>query len=234
MGSVIDIAASVLTQATQRVESAAQNISNLTTPGYRRLVSFSSVLGPDRTADRPDTQVDFTPGRQVTTGNPFDLAIEGDGFFVVAGASGDLYTRDGQFRLDANGRLVNAQGFALQAEGGGDLVIRSDKPVKILDDGTVLEDGQPTGKVSVVSLTEPGAAAYVAGGMLTAPAASAVSVDTVRIRQGAYETSNVSMGDEMIQIMGALRQAKSAQRLVTTYDDLIARVLETFGQAGAA
>jgi flagellar basal body rod protein FlgG len=98
----------------------------------------------------------------------------------------------------------------------------------------VLENGQPTSKIAVVSLQDPSVAAYVEGGVLSAPSAAVTQVDAPDIRQGAYETSNVSSGSEMVSIMAALRQAEAGQRLVGAYDDVMGRVLETFGQSGGS
>ena len=178
--------------------------------------------------------LDLSPGKQVKTGNPYDLAILGDGFFTVSSPGGVFYTRAGQFRADGDGRLVNAQGFALQAQGGGDLTIRANKSFKILEDGTVLEDGQPTAKLAVVTLNDPQSATYVEGGVLSVPQSAVTNLDAPVIHQGAYEASNVSNGDEMVSIMQALRQAEAGQKLVNVYDDLMGRVLDSFGQAGAS
>jgi flagellar basal-body rod protein FlgG len=234
MGSFIEAAAAVLSRAEQRVEVSAQNIANMATPGYRRMTSFAQALAAGADATDVAYSIDMTAGKLVTTNNPFDLAISGDGLFVVRSANGVFYTRAGQFQRDGDGRLVNTQGFALQSEDGGDLTLQPGSTVKVQSDGTVLEDGQPTGKIAVASLNNPLAATYAEGGVLSAPSAAVTSVEAPDIRQGAYETSNVSSGDEMVTIMAALRQAESGQKLVGVWDDLMGRILETFGQGSGA
>jgi flagellar basal-body rod protein FlgG len=234
MGNFIDIASSVLSQATQRVELSAQNIANITTPGFKRHLSFASLVTASGRDGASPSSLDFSPGKIVNTGNPLDLAIMGKGFFTVASSNGVFYTRAGQFQRDGDGRLVNAQGFALQADDGGDLTIKTDKAFQILADGTVVEDGQPTAKIAVVSLNDPQSARYVDGGVLSVGTSGTSSLETPVIRQGAYEASNVSDGDEMVSIMAALRQAEAGQKLVNVYDDMMGRVLETFGQGSAS
>jgi len=174
---------------------------------------------------------DFSSGKIVETGNPFDLAVLGEGFFVVRnGAQQVLYTRQGQFSRASDGRLVTATGLVLQAEGGGDLVL-SGETMTVGADGAVLEAGQPIGRVALAML--PADAERAEGGAFAAAAAEgdAASVEAPALRQGAYEASNVSTADEMVAMMAALRRAESGQRLMTLYDDLMGRVLTTFGQS---
>jgi flagellar basal body rod protein FlgG len=161
-----------------------------------------------------------------------DLAILGNGFFVVSSGNALFYTRAGQFQRDGDGRLVTAQGLALQAKGGGDLVLGTDKAWKVLEDGTVVEDGQSTARLAVVTLEDPKAIAYADNGALSAPSSSVASLDAPVIRQGAYEASNVSGASEMVAIMLALRQAETGQKLVSVYDDLMGRVIENLSTAG--
>jgi flagellar basal-body rod protein FlgG len=232
VGNFIDIAASVLSQSERRVEIAGQNIANLTTPGYKRRVSFAAFLPPDGSGLDPLTTgvtPDLAAGKLSETGNPYDLAIAGGGFFTINVAGQSLYTRQGQFQRDADGRLVTAQGFAVQAEGGGDIRLKS-ADFKVLDDGSVVEDGEPVAKLAIVDFANPQNAAYAEGGLLSMPDADVKPAETSRLRQGMLEASNVSMGDEMISMMEALRRAESGQRLAGVYDDLMGRVLNAFAQ----
>jgi flagellar basal body rod protein FlgG len=158
----------------------------------------------------------------------------GRGFFVVHSENGAFYTRAGQFQLSADGKLVNAQGFALQGQNGGDLTLASGKPFQVADDGTVIQEGQPVDKLAVVSINDNRAAVYAEGGVLSAPASAVTAQDTATIRQGAYEASNVSTGDEMVSIMLALRQAETGQKLVNVYDEMMGRVLDGMSQGGAS
>ena len=234
MGDVIDLASSVLAQAAQRLDVAGQNISNATVNGYKRVISFSSTLSASKTDNIGSTyRLDLTPGKEVQTGNSYDLSIEGDGFFIVASPHGLYYTRAGQFQRDGDGRLLTSAGLALQSDSGGDLTLSKDK-VQVQLDGTVLEDGQPTGKIAIAAITDPSSAQYVGGGVISAPESAVGSVDAPSIRQGSYEASNVSSSTEMVSMMLALRQAEAGQKLVNVYDEMMGRVIDSFSQAGGS
>jgi len=229
MGGFVDVASVILARTERRVEVSAQNLSNITTPGYKRRVSFASILANGATTTDQSVSTDFSAGKPINTSNPFDLAIVGDGFFCVRSPEGLLYTRQGQFRRDGDGRVVTAQGYALQAQSGGDLTLQG-AAMQVLADGTVLEDGEARARLAIVDVKDRQSMAYADGGMFKVADAAVAPMDAPTVRQGMLEASNVSTGDEMVSIMEALRQAESGQRLVTLYDDLMGRALTVFGQ----
>ena len=226
-----EIAAQILSRAEQRAEAAAQNIANASTPGYRRRVSFSELVNPATagSVDPIGLAADFTHGQLSETGNPTDLAIAGEGFFMVRGDDAILYTRQGQFRRDADGRLVTAQGLALQSLDGGDVLV-GDGAFEVSADGVVTREGEPLARIGLVDFDDRRLLQAGDGGAFASGAAEPRPVDAPMIRQGMLETSNVNMGDEMVAMMEAVRRAETGQRLVTTYDDLIGRALNLFGQ----
>lgn len=231
MGTFVDIAASVLSQSERRVEIAGQNIANMATSGYKRRVAFAGLLGGSAAA-AADTVPDLSPAKLTMTGRPLDLAIAGAGFFAVNANGRTLYTRQGEFQRDADGRLVTGQGFPVQAVGGGDIVLKSGD-VKVLEDGAVLDAGEAVAKLALVDIRDPQSAAYGEAGLFSVLQDGAEPLDTVAVRQGALETSNVSLGDEMVSMMEALRRAETGQKLVGVYDDLMGRVLTAFGQGSS-
>jgi flagellar basal-body rod protein FlgF len=230
MANFVDMAAAVLSQAERGVEVSAQNLANAATPGYKSRVSFENLVGLQLDSAPEATSFDFSPGKPINTKDPNDLAILGQGFFTVRGDGGVLYTRQGQFERTADGRLVTSQGLALQVQGGGDLVL-DNGPFQVTSDGAVIQDGKPVGKLAIADVTDARKPASTEGGMFSAPGGDVVQVDSVSIRQGAIEASNVSTGDQMITIMQALRRAEAGQRVVNVYDDLMGRALQVFGQA---
>jgi flagellar basal-body rod protein FlgF len=230
MGDLIDSAAAILSQSARRVEISAQNIANIATPGYKRMVSFQALLTADGAQSVNNTVSDFSAGKPVNTGNPLDLALQSGGFFAVRGESGLLYTRQGQFHRDAEGRLLTPQGYILQAEGGGDLSLKSDA-FQVRSDGTVVEDGQPTSKIAIVAIAQDPSATAASGTMFSASAGQVSELGDPSVRQGVLESSNVTLGEEMTPVMQALRQAEVGQRFVNLYDDLMGRVVGLFGQA---
>lgn len=212
---------------------SAQNVANMTTPGYKKRVSFASMYTPvEKSSNRDDmtiTTVDLSDGKLIDTNNPTDLALSGSGFFVVRSGERLLYTRQGEFQRDGAGHLVTDKGFALQAEDGGDLTLHAEQ-FQVTADGVVLEAGEPVARLAVVDFKDPRQIAYADGGMFSADAAAATLAGHPAVHQQMLESSNVSNGDEMVAIMEALRRAETAQRLVTVYDDLMGRALSVFGQ----
>jgi flagellar basal-body rod protein FlgF len=231
---ITEIAAQIFARAEQRAEVAAQNITNASTPGYRRRICFSELMAasgasgaaPGRQHDA--VAADFTAGQLQQTGGATDLAIAGEGFFVVRSDDATLYTRQGQFRCDDGGRLVTAQGLALQNMDGGDIVV-GEAPFQVAADGAVTRNGEPLARIAVVDFDDRHALIPSEGGF-AAGAAEPRPVPGAVVRQGMLEGSNVNTGDEMVAMMEAVRRAETGQRLVTTYDDLMGRALNLFGQ----
>jgi flagellar basal-body rod protein FlgG len=228
-----EIASVALSRAQQRVETAAQNIANMTTPGYKAKRRFfdlidaqmPALIGDRRAADSVDTSV----GQLRNTGNPFDIALAGPGYFVVRSDAGTFYARNGKFHRDGEGRFVNDDGLVLQAE-GGDLATNSATP-SILSDGTVMDGGQPVARLSVVDFASTETLQPVGSELFAATDDAAAAATDTGVVQGAVETSNVAIADEMIGLMAALRGAESSQKVVQVYDDMLGRILTAFGQA---
>jgi flagellar basal body rod protein FlgG len=175
----------------------------------------------------PAVLIDHSSAKLQVTGVPLDLAIEGDGFFVLQSEADKLLTRDGRFRRDADGRVVNKDGLPVLVD-GSDLVLKSEN-VTVLADGMILDGGEPAGKLDVVAarnvldLREVGAY-FVSEDSNLEPAQAAA------LRQGMIETSNVSMTREVTSMMRSQRQAETGQQIIRLYDDLMARAITTFGQ----
>lgn len=227
--SLLESAAAILSGSDRQLEISAQNISNMTSPGYRSRQSFWALLG-DTGPVVPDVQslADFSIGKIDDTSNPYDLALGSNGFFVVSKGSETHYTRNGQFSRDAEGRLVTADGFALQGD-GGDLILRG-ATIKFLADGTVLDVGEPVGRVLVQDFVDKSGLVAVGDGGFAASAGGAVDVAQPDLHQGATETSNVSIAHETLAMMSALRTAETGQRLVQLYDGLMDQAIASFGR----
>jgi flagellar basal-body rod protein FlgG len=226
---IIEIGGMILSRAAERVDFAAQNMANLTTPGYKSRSSFSAMIAADSPASTASAgAIDFTNGALANTGNPLDMAIAGSGFFVVRGDDGVFYTRNGQFTRSEDGRLKTAEGMVLQSV-SGDLVLGEGDPA-VLADGTVTSQGEPVGRVAVVNFDDQSALRGAAGTLFTAPEASA-KPSSAQLRQGMLEGSNVSTAAEMISIMSSLRGAGAGQKVVQLYDDLMGRAITAFGQS---
>lgn len=202
-------------------------------PAYKRRIAFAELLEPARGAGEVPAKVgsaiDFSAGKLVQSGNPFDLAISGKGYFAIRQDDGLRYARAGRFTSNSEGRLVDASGGVLQKADGSDLIV-TDANFKIRSNGEVVQDGVGSGKVGLFTTTDAGPWVPVPGGFAP-PSAGVEAADDAEIVQGAYEASNVSTGDEMVAMMQAVRQAESGQRVMIVYDDIMGRVISTFGDS---
>jgi flagellar basal-body rod protein FlgF len=228
MSGLIEAASAILSASERKLEATANNVSNLSTPGFKRQVTFSELMPNQSDWPSNATRADLTQGKLNSTGNPLDIAITGPGFLQLRSAKQVFYSRQGQFRVEADGAVVTPQGLVLQQQGGGDLTL-DNAAVKVLEDGTVLDDGKPVAHIAVFASTDESGLQAVGGSLFKAPEMAMQESTSAGIRQGMLESSNVSLGDEMVTMMTAMREAEGGSRLVQTYDDLIERAVTTFG-----
>ncbi|RMG47386.1 MAG: flagellar basal-body rod protein FlgG [Acidobacteria bacterium] len=171
-------------------------------------------------------QGDFRP-----TDNPFDLVIEGDGFFRLTRPDGTaVYTRDGAFTTDENGNLVNALGYALDPP----LTIPQDaKGLTVGRDGTVSvrlsdETVSQIGNIELASFINPAGLQAIGGNMFVATVASGDEIIGTpgqdglgEIGQGFLETSNVSIVTELVDMISAQRAYELNSRSVRASDEML-------------
>ena len=231
MSGIIESAVSIMRQSSSRVEMSATNVANSSTSGFKRNLFVTRTGEATFETQLSDMRVDESAGKLIQTGQPLDVAITGTGYFQVRLGDQLLLTRQGDFSRSIDGLIINSQGAALQQSGGGDLALDSSS-VTISDNGTVLDGDTPVGRIAVV---RPGGGAVVKpidGAMFTVPAGAVEEVTSASVRQGVLEASNVSLGDEMISMMDGVRGAETGAHLVQLYDDLLGRVMTSFGQSG--
>ncbi len=232
MDITTSLAASRLLAQQRAMDITANNIANANTPGFRtERVLFSDWI--DRqpntakvpgggtvtyTQDRA-TYRESQAGSVTHTGNPFDLALSGDGFFTVNTKSGPRLTRDGRFGPLPDGTLADSNGNAVLDVNGKPLKIAStDTQVTISGDGSVSTINGPIGKIGVVQPTDQmklraeGATNFISDGP-TAPVASPGIV------QGAIEESNVQPVMEVTRMMNDLRQFQFVTQFVQAEGD---------------
>jgi len=221
----------------REMTAIANNVANLDTPGFRRQgVVFSEFVHATRDAssvsmaDAGARFADKRPGDARVTGGALDLALEGDGYFVLEGGDGPLLTRAGAFQRAADGTLVTPQGLPLLDDGEAPIVLPPDaERITVAPDGTVAADGLPLARVGVATapaeaLTRIGNTHFAVDGDL-APAAE------VRIRQGMIEESNVDPVTEIARMIEVSRAYEQARTLIDDEDERIREVIRTLGQA---
>lgn len=240
---MIELAENILSVSEQRLEIVSRNIANISTSGYKAQHSFheqmlhtaklqtsqSHANVPDLETSNEQNYLDMSSGRLIETGNMFDLAITRDGYFQVSNGDNEYLTRQGRFQRDEQGLLVTSQGLFLLDSSGREVIVGTGD-VDILDDGSVIEDGLPIGRIGIFVGADTPLAAKDSGTLFPV-ADSQLEVNAEpSLRQGAYESANVDVAAEMIEMMEALRQAETGSKLVQTYDTLIGQAISTFGR----
>ena len=160
------------------LEVIANNVANVGTSGFRRhQTNFESVYGSQLAFVRASSsRIDLSPGSRQATNNPLHAAIDGDGFFAVTRADGtELFTRRGDFRIDAGGQLVLPNGLPVQGEAGS-LVIPQGSRAELTRDGTLMTEAGPIGRLRQVRFGDSSVLEKV-GESLLAAAAGAVPED---------------------------------------------------------
>lgn len=228
----LSIAADALTADVARLTSISQNLVNAATPGYRREISFATALQrSDGSWEAvPAAAVDQRRGTLRATGEQYDLAIDGDGFFELRTPGGPAYTRRGDFHVDEQGRLVTAQGYQLEGLGGPVHLIDG-SPVVIDRDGVVTQGDQRLGQVKVVAFDRPDRMTPLSGELFQAAEAPRAALGgDYRIRQGYLEASNVDTAAEMVRLMETMRHFEATQKLVQGVDDMSERTMRKLGE----
>jgi flagellar basal-body rod protein FlgF len=215
----------------EALDVAAGNLANAGTAGYRAERDYfrSAILGSDALDSQLNTTVnafgvlggsrlDLSQGALTPTGNPLDLAIEGDGFFAIQTPRGVRYTRDGQFERAQDGTLTTQTGEpVLDAHQQplrvppGAIVVGADGAVSV--NGALAGRIALTGFANGASLTAEGANRYVPveGAQTTAAAGT--------IHQGALESSNQDVIDGSLQLVLMQRQAEMMQKAVSMFSN---------------
>ena len=174
----------------------------------------------------------FEQGNYEYTQNELDLAIEGDGFFQVIQPNGETgYTRSGSFKLDGEGRIVTSDGYLLEPE----ITVPSDSiSLSIGTDGTVsvMQSGQSDatvlGTVSIVKFANPSGLNSIGRSLYLPTSASGAALEGTAgadgygtISQGYLEMSNVSIVDEMVNMITAQRAYEVNSKAISTADDML-------------
>ena len=179
------------------------------------------------------TEKVFTQGDYRETGNNLDLVIEGDGFFQVTMPNGTTgYTRSGAFKIDSQGRLCTSDGWLLEPEvsipaSAVEISIGSDGSVSVLDGDTgEIQDLGVT--VDLARFTNPGGLKSIGHSMFTATPASGTAITGTpgslglgAITQGFLEMSNVSVVEEMVNLIAGQRAYEVSSKAIQAADEML-------------
>jgi flagellar basal-body rod protein FlgF/flagellar basal-body rod protein FlgG len=229
----------------RELEVVANNVANINTTGYKADGAvFEEFLSPKAShghfsgGDRRLSYVhdratwhDFRQGPVQITGNPLDVALDGDAFLVVQTPRGERYTRNGAFQLNATGQLVTNEGYQVLGDGGAITFQNNDKQISISEDGAIrVREGADTksdaqrGRLRLVRFDQVGRLQKDGSGMFVPPNGMQPQAiqppQRVRVMQGAIEQSNVRGVVEMARMIEITRSYSQIANLLQAHSDM--------------
>jgi flagellar basal-body rod protein FlgG len=249
-------AATGMTAQQSNIDVISNNIANVNTTGFKQdraefqdlmYQSMNYAAGATSADTSNPTGIDvglgvklagvqknFQQGSIKETGNPLDVAISGKGFFKITTPNGDTaYTRNGEFKLNSEGSIVNGQGYKLDPE----IVIGSEfTNLSIGEDGRVsAKDGagvdQDLGQITIVDFVNPAGLSPQGGNLYLATEISGDPVEGTagleglgRLTQGMLEASNVQLVKEMVNLITAQRAYEANSKSISTTDTMLQTV----------
>jgi flagellar basal-body rod protein FlgG len=199
---------------------------SLPTSAQPVLTTLDRFLGKDSTQNRlVEVYTDFTQGSIRDSGNPLDLALEGEGFFVVETPHGLAYTRQGTFSLNAEGLLVTADGFSVQGE-RGPINIRGAK-IEVDASGQILVDGRVVDRLKLIHFPRPYPLEKVGNTLFRSslPTPPEEAATGLIVHQGAIELSNSEPIKQMVSVIETVRAYEAYQKALQAFDEITTRAV---------
>lgn len=238
--------AASLTALERWQDAVSQNITASQVTGFKkRTVEFSGIPMGEINAGSGSSRdvqsgvlpkatygINFLAGETRSTGNNLDVALQGDGFLEIQTASGaHAYTRCGELHVLADRSLATSDGSILLSDGGSPITLQPQGgELSISADGLVSQGDTQLGRIGVVKFADSSKLLPTGSGYFAAPPAAQPSpVEKPMVLQGYLESSNVSPLREMVSLIQIARAYESNQKLITSRDQTLAKVLETLG-----
>lgn len=216
----------------REMQIIANNVANANTSGFRQQgLLFSEYIQRGEVGSSlsmSEARVRntlMTPGPLEQTDGRFDLAIEGDGFFLVETPNGERLTRSGSFSPNAAGDLVTADGFRVLDSGRAPVFVPPSPDLSIASDGTISSEGQPIGQVGVFAPLDPLDLQREDGVMFAT--GDVENVVGARILQGFVEGSNVNPIEQISRMIEVQRSYELGQSFLKAEDERIRQAVKT-------
>lgn len=212
----------------------ANNIANASTTGFRQEgMVFSEFVhrtpdGPSLSMALANTQsTSLQQGTLTQTGGRFDLAIEGDGFFMLETTEGNMLSRAGSFTPNADGDLVTMSGLRVLDAGGAPVFVPPDATdLGIAPDGTISADGRAIGQIGLY-LPAEGDRLDRRDGVMFRPSTDPEAAPDARILQGFLEASNVDPISQMARMIEVQRAYEMGQKFLDAENERVRSVMQT-------
>jgi len=214
----------------------ANNIANSSTTGFRRegvvFSEYVAALDQDPSlsmAHASGRHVDLSQSTLSQSGGQFDIAIQGDGFFLVETPQGQRLTRAGSFTPSAEGELVTPDGYRLLDAGGAPIFVPPDaRGIAMSADGTLSANGQPIAQIGLWQPSDPLALKHQSGTLFEGGALE--PAESATVLQGMLEDSNVEPVSEIARMIEVQRSYELGQKFLDAEDERVRGVIQALGR----
>lgn len=238
MQTSLPVALSAQLAMEKRLDTIADNLANARTAGFRATeVKFETFLSsaaqrPVAFASHGENYISTRTGEFTQTGNPLDIAVNGNAFFAVEGSNGPIYTRDGRMTMNEAGELQSMTGARVLDVGGAPIVINpGGGNVSIARDGMISQAGAEIAAVGLFQMPE-GAVLSRAGTSGVVPDRAALPVvefGGINVMQGFIEGSNVNPILEITRLIELQRAFESAAKFLDSSEQSLDRAVSMLG-----
>jgi flagellar basal-body rod protein FlgF len=238
MENILTIALTRQMAMEEKMDVLSNNLANASTAGFKgeQILFVEYLSEPDEGGTISlvqDLSVirNYGQGPLLRTSNPLDLAVQGEGWFMVESPQGRFYTRDGNFRLNDLGQLVNASGAAVLNQSGEPIVFSPDETdFKISGDGTVSTSAGQKSRIGVVTFADQNLMEKMGGNLYSTSQTPEPALEA-SVVQGMIEQANIQPIIEVTNMIEALRAYQAAQKLIEAelalQDETIATLTDT-------
>jgi flagellar basal-body rod protein FlgF len=212
----------------RQMEVTANNIANMSTPGYKaQNVMFMEYMNKAQGATTGNASLDMVKqvwdvgtyrdnatGAMQMTSNKLDFAVEGEGYFSVQTAEGVKYTRDGSFSLNDRREIVTKSGHPVIGDGGPIVVPEDAHSISMTPNGEISTENGPIGRLSLSTFENPQKLKATGDNLFVAADGDAKPMTDGKVVQGALEMSNVNPVLEMNRMIDILRNYQATQKML--------------------
>jgi flagellar basal-body rod protein FlgF len=231
------LSARSLDQRMQNMQIVANNLANTNTTGFKKELEFSEVMANVKDSmgniESKIRQVtDYSQGNIAKTSNPLDVAISGNGFFVVKTENGNEFTRNGRFKISEEGFLVDQQGNKVLGKSGeinlGNVLDENYNSITINNNGDVKIGDKYVDTILVAKIDDPQGSLKTKGLNFIAKAGDYQAADAseYQLKQGYLEESNINPIVEMENMINLSKDYESSKKILTSFDQTLAQANE--------
>lgn len=240
MPSSVYVSLSAQVALERRLTTIANNVANMNTPGFRaEEVKFEAMLsraGGENVAfsSSGESYISRSLGAISHTGNPLDVAVDGEAWLAISTPAGTVYTRDGRMHMTESGELLSSAGYPVLDPGGSSIILEpGGGAVTIAADGTIAQRGRQVGALGLFTLPAHSALSRFenSGVISNEPGAPVEDLTSNGVRQGFVEGANVNPVMEITKLIMLSRAFESAASAVAEGESTEQEAIRALGPA---